>query len=85
MLNGNEHESTGVYREVVAPKRLAMTWRWLTMDDAESLVEIDLWPVEGGTEMTFTHSRLPSREARDGHFEGWTGAFDKLEAMFKTK
>ncbi len=35
--------------------------------------------------MTFTHSRLPDRETRDSHHEGWSGAFDKLEAMFRVK
>lgn len=84
MLDGSEHESSGEYLEIDPPRRLAMSWRWLTGggDDGESHVEISLRPVEDGTELTFTHARLSSASARDSHREGWTGALDKLEAMF---
>jgi uncharacterized protein YndB with AHSA1/START domain len=82
MLDGSEHESGGVYQEVVRPTRLAMTWIWAGEDSHESLVEIDLRAIADGTELTFTHSRLPDKESRDSHREGWTGALDKLERMF---
>ena len=82
MVDGSEHESSGVYREVAPPRRLVMTWQWRGEDTNESLVSIDLRPLEDGTEMTFTHSRLPNRASRDSHLEGWNGAIDKLEAMF---
>jgi uncharacterized protein YndB with AHSA1/START domain len=81
MLDGTEHESTGEYLEVKSPERLAMTWRWLGDEDdhGESRIEIDLRPVDGGTELVFTHARLSSEESRKGHTEGWNGALDKLE------
>jgi uncharacterized protein YndB with AHSA1/START domain len=84
MLDGSEHESSGEYLEVDPPERLAMSWRWLTGgdDDGESRVEISLRPIAIGTELTFTHARLGSDRARDSHREGWSGALDKLEAMF---
>jgi uncharacterized protein YndB with AHSA1/START domain len=84
MLDGSEHESSGVYREVAPPTRLAMTWRWAGEDKRESLVEIELRAVDDATELTFTHSRLPDAAARDSHREGWNGAFDKLERMFSS-
>jgi uncharacterized protein YndB with AHSA1/START domain len=84
MLDGTEHESSGEYLEVNPPVRLAMTWRWLGQedDDGESRVEIDLRPVDGGTELVFTHAQLSSEESRKGHTEGWNGALDKLEKYF---
>jgi len=82
MVDGSEHESSGIYREVEPPKRLVMTWQWHGEDMAESLVCIDLRPLDDGTEVTFTHSRLPDRASRDSHLEGWTGALNKLGAMF---
>lgn len=82
MLDGTEHESSGVYREMDPPKRLAMTWLWQGEDTAESLVTVDFRPLEDGTELTFTHSRLPTRASRDIHLEGWNDAIDKLEVMF---
>ena len=58
-----------------------MTWRWLGDEDdhGESRIEIDLRPVDGGTELVFTHAQLSSEESRKGHTEGWNGALDKLE------
>jgi uncharacterized protein YndB with AHSA1/START domain len=84
MLDGSEHESSGEYREVVTPRRLAMTWRWLggVEDPEESFVEIDLHAIAEGTELTFTHSRLHDEETSRSHEAGWSGALDKLERHF---
>jgi uncharacterized protein YndB with AHSA1/START domain len=84
MLDGNEHESSGEYREIAKPHRLAMSWRWHghADDTGESLVEIDLRAVIDGTELTFTHSRLRDDAVRDSHEEGWSGALDKLVRHF---
>jgi uncharacterized protein YndB with AHSA1/START domain len=83
MLDGTEHESTGQYIEIVKPIRLVMSWRWTyggepEEDGEESRVEIDLRPIDTGTELTFTHSRLRTEGSRDSHESGWTGALDKL-------
>jgi uncharacterized protein YndB with AHSA1/START domain len=87
MLDGSEHESSGEYTEVVKPTRLAMSWRWTRGGEPveageESRVAIDLRPIETGTELTFTHSRLQTDASRDSHMEGWSGALDKLERHF---
>ena len=84
MLDGSEHESAGTYLDYDPPHRLVMSWRWLRGggDDGESRVEISLRPLGADTELTLTHARLGSDAARDGHREGWTGALDKLAALF---
>jgi uncharacterized protein YndB with AHSA1/START domain len=84
MLDGSEHESSGEYREVAPPRRLAMSWRWRGGEDdtGESLVEIELRTVTEGTELTFTHSRLRDDAIRDSHENGWSGALDKLVRHF---
>lgn len=84
MLNGSEHETTGEFLEVTRPERVRMTWRWAdaTEDTEASLIEIVLRAVAEGTELTFTHARLPDEATRDGHRKGWNGSLDKLEKMF---
>ena len=83
MLDGSEHESSGTYLDVERPVRLAMTWRWLGGEDpSESRVDVDLRPVDGGTELTFTHSRLRDEDTRQSHEQGWAGALDKLKRHF---
>ncbi len=85
-LEGSEHESSGQYLELRRPGRLVMSWRWLGAqeDPGESRVEIDLRPVPGGTEITFTHSALHDEPSRLGHEKGWSGALDELVRQFQT-
>ena len=87
LMDGTEHESSGVYVEVVQPARLVMTWRWThggepDEADEESRVEIHLRAIDIGTELTFTHARLRTESSRDSHAGGWNGALDKLERHF---
>ena len=69
MLDGTEHESTGRYLELVAPKRVVMSWQWTLGGDPDqrgevSRVVIELAPADAGTELTFTHERLKSEADR---------------------
>ena len=38
-----------------------------------------LKPDGDGTLLTLTHEHFFDEESRDGHEQGWIGAFDKLE------
>jgi uncharacterized protein YndB with AHSA1/START domain len=81
LLDGSEHNPTGVYREVVPEKKLVFTWEWAGSPEKESLVTFRLEPFEGGTELTLLHERLPDEEARQSHEAGWSGLLDKLPAF----
>ena len=78
LLNGDEHNPTGLYREVVPEKKLVFTWDWPEMPERESLVTFVLEPLDGGTELTLIHEQLPDEEARESHEAGWKGLLDKL-------
>ena len=78
LLNGEEHNPTGIYQEVVPEKKLVFTWEWPGMPERESLVTFLLEPFDGGTELTLIHEHLPDEEARKSHEEGWSGLLDKL-------
>lgn len=80
LLNGEEHNPTGVYKEVIPDKKLVFTWEWPEMPERESLVTFILEPIEGGTELTLVHEYLPDAEARESHEAGWRGFVDKLSA-----
>src|SRR4051794_34755700 len=45
---------SGEYREVLAPERLVMSWRW-DGEDGESFVTIELSPAGDGTELRLRH------------------------------
>ena len=80
--DGENHITSGVYRDVVPNRRLVHTWRW-EGSDVESLVTVEFEPDSAGrTRLTLTHSRFGQAEARDRHERGWTGCLAKLEALF---
>lgn len=79
LLNGGEHNPTGVYQEVIPEKKLVFTWEWLGSPERESLVTFRLQPFEGGTELTLLHEQLPDEDARKSHEMGWNGFLDKLQ------
>lgn len=78
LLNGDEHNPTGVYREVVPEKKLVFTWNLPGAPEAASLVTVRLEPFDEGTELTLTHEHLPDETARTSHEHGWNGLLDKL-------
>jgi uncharacterized protein YndB with AHSA1/START domain len=78
LLNGEEGNPTGIYREVIPDKKLVFTWEWKGMPERESLVTFLLEPCEGGTELTLIHAYLPDEPARKSHEDGWKGFLDKL-------
>lgn len=78
MVDGSEHNPTGVYKEVVPDSKLVFTWEWPDHPEWESLVTIELRPVDIGTELTLTHENLPD-EAAESHEAGWTGLLEQLD------
>ena len=77
--DGEEHDVSGVYREVVANKKLVFTWAWKSTPERESLVTLTFKDDDGGTVMTLVHEQFFDEAARDSHQGGWNGAMEKLE------
>jgi uncharacterized protein YndB with AHSA1/START domain len=80
-LDGETHDCRGEYQEVEADRKLVFTWEWVALPERRSLVTIRFRPIEEGTELNFTHAQFFDEAARDGHRTGWSGAFEKLEAL----
>ena len=77
--DGNEHEATGVYREVVPHRKLVFTWTWpRTTPERESLVTIVFERTAEGTRLDFRHEGFFDEAVRDGHNRGWTQTLAKL-------
>jgi len=77
--SGEEHDVSGVYREVIPNEKLVFTWAWKSTPERESLVTLTFKGEGGGTVFTLTHEQFFDEQARDSHNKGWQGAMDKLE------
>lgn len=80
-----EHWVSGVYREIVRPRRLAFTWAWEEngVRGRETVVEIDFLPAGRNTRLVLSHTGFETAESRDQHVHGWTSCFACLDAFLK--
>jgi uncharacterized protein YndB with AHSA1/START domain len=79
--DGEEHDVSGMFREVVPNEKLVFTWAWRSTPERESLVTVELRPDGGGTLLTLTHEQFFDEAARDRHQHGWTATLERLDAM----
>ncbi len=77
--DGEQHDVSGVYREVIPNQKLVFTWAWKSTPERESLVTVEIKPDGEGSMLTLTHEQFADDEARDRHQQGWTGAMEKFE------
>lgn len=82
--DGEQHEVSGMYREVRPDERLVFTWAWRSTPERQSVVTVALKPEPEGTVLTLTHDQFYDETARDRHRSGWTGALDNLERYLST-
>jgi uncharacterized protein YndB with AHSA1/START domain len=74
----------GIYREVVAPERLAFTYitEYATgIVDPETLVTVTFVDLGGLTRLTLRHTAFETDAARIDHQGGWIGALDRFAAF----
>jgi uncharacterized protein YndB with AHSA1/START domain len=79
--DGEEHDLSGVYREVTPNRKLVFTWAWRSTPERESLVTVELRAAAGGTELALKHEQFFDAAARDRHQHGWDGCIGRLERM----
>lgn len=78
--DGEVHDVSGTYLEVVPEQKLAFTWAWHSAPQRESRVTVRLQAEGEATLLTLTHERFFDEAARNSHHQGWTSALDLLAA-----
>ena len=79
---GKEVTISGEYRELQPGTKIVFTWRLEEDEDWKnhsSLVTVEFFDREGGTEIRLTHENLPTEPSLEAHTQGWKSAVDKLE------
>jgi uncharacterized protein YndB with AHSA1/START domain len=83
--SGEEHDVSGVYREVIPNEKLVFTWAWKSTPERESLVTVTFKADGDGTLMTLMHEQFFDEAARDRHQGGWQAAVEKMEAYLASQ
>lgn len=82
--DGTELWLGGVYQEVVLNRKLVMTHAWDQEDGKsgpETLITVLFEDLGGKTRLTFIQTGFASIESRDGHADGWSQCFERLESL----
>jgi len=77
--DGEQHDVSGVYHQMVPNEKLVFSWAWRTTPERESLVTLTFRRDGDGTLFTLTHEQLFDGAARDRHQAGWNAGLDRLE------
>ncbi len=83
-LDGRHHGMSGVFREIVEPDAIVMTFAW---DDEngepgeETLITIRISPEGAKTRLVFRHAPFANAKTRDEHHGGWSEVLDKLPSF----
>jgi uncharacterized protein YndB with AHSA1/START domain len=81
---GEEIDHIGKYREIDRPRRLVFTWGIAGFSDDESLVMIDIHPLETGSELTLTHQMQAKWADYASRTEAsWIKMLDALAAILE--
>ena len=79
---GGTHNARGIYQVIDRPMRLVYSWEWDEHPDhGRSLITVEFQAVDDGTEVTMTHSGLPTEKSVTDHEGGWTSCLNRLEGM----
>lgn len=96
---GQDFWSTGIYREIVPPRKIVCTDSFADADGnvvrasyygmegkipEELLITVEFREENGKTIMTLTHFGMPAGEMGEMATEGWNQFFDKLVEALKT-
>jgi len=80
--DGEEHNVSGTFREVVRDEKLVYTWAYRSTPERESLVTLTLRRDGELTLLTLKHEQFFDEAARDNHETGWGQALDGLARQF---
>jgi len=81
---GEPNIASGVYREIAPPRRLVMTWAWDQQDGRrghETILELTFSCDPAGTRLRLVQSLFQDKDRRDGHDQGWSSCFNKLDRL----
>ena len=74
----------GEFEVIEPPRRLVYTWRVEEIFETDERVTVQFESQGAATEVIVTHERIPSREIRDQHEQGWEGCLAGLAKYVAT-
>ena len=88
-VNGADHWSQGIYREIVPPERLVFTTEWTDAEgnptSPHTLLTLTFEEYEDKTKLTLHQTGFESVSSRDSHRQGYLSTLERLEAYLAAR
>ncbi len=84
-IEDDEFVVFGHYSAVETPTLLEFTWKWevSSLEPGETLVRVELTPLDGGTRLRLTHSNFSTERSSQTHDAGWIRVLATLDSYLQ--
>lgn len=79
----NGMNARGQFTELIPDTKVVFTWGWVDrpgIPPGSTIVTIELFPTDAGTDLVLTHGNLPDKEAPH-HLAGWRDHLPRLAEL----
>ena len=80
-MEGNNHVAIGIYKEIIANKKLVFTWRWENGPHPDTTVTVLFKDKGKATEIELIHEGFIDGDVKAHHNQGWNALLGNLEAL----